>query len=139
GLDDVNVVGINRGEDGSLVQTGDVSFTKSLSDIVKTDDNTLVAVSLASDSDQVTFYTLNENSVAVNTTVNRPVSDLTQEDGVSYSGMQIEGDKLFLSYYISNPDTYDTHFTDVARVAVYSYPGFEFQEVLTDDRVGPVG
>ncbi|HET8854957.1 MAG TPA: DUF4374 domain-containing protein [Salinimicrobium sp.] len=139
GLDDVNVVAITRGEGGGLVQTGNVSFDNSLSDIVKADDNTLVAVTLSSESDQVTFHTLSENSVTVTNTVSRPVSDLTENDAPSYSGMRIEGDKIFLSYYISNPDTFDTNYTDVARVAVYSYPGFEFIEVITDDRVGPIG
>src|SRR5690606_11917819 len=79
GLDDVNVVAITRGEDGELVQTGNVSFTNSLSDIVQADDNSLVAVSLDSDSDQVTFYTLDENTVEVLNTVTHPASDLTEE------------------------------------------------------------
>lgn len=147
GLDDVNVVAITRGEDGELVQTGNVSFTNSLSDIVQADDNSLVAVSLDSDSDQVTFYTLDENTVEVLNTVTHPASDLTEEvtedgvekDGPNFSGMRIEGDQVFLSYYISDPVSFDTKYTDKARVAVYSYPGFEFQKVITDDRVGPIG
>lgn len=139
GLDDVNVVGITKNANGELVQTGDVSFTNSLSDIVKADDNTLVAVTLSAQSDVVTFYTLDESSVNVKRTVTKPISDLTQEDVPAYSGMRIEGGNLFLSYYISDPNTYATDFTDVARVAVYSYPEFDFQKVITDDRVGPIG
>ena len=143
GLDDVNVVAITQSEDGELVQTGDVSFPNSLSDIVKADDNKLVAVSLSANSDQVAFYTLDETSVAVTSTVNRPISDLTE--GVTdasvpaFSGMQIVGDNLFLSYYLSDPNTFDTNYTDFARVAVYSYPGFEFQKVITSAKVGPIG
>lgn len=139
GLDDVNVVGISQNENGELTQIGDVSFNNSLSDIVKADENTLVAVTLSGNSDQVTFHTLNENTVTVTNTVTRPISDLTENDVPAYSGMRIEGAHLFLSYYISNPNTWATNYTDVARVAVYSYPGFEFQEVITDDRVGPIG
>lgn len=148
GLDDVNVVAITRGEEGELVQTGNVSFTNSLSEIVKADDNTLVAVSIDSDSDQVNFYTLDENTVEVLNSVTRPVTDLTQDvteeedgqkDGPNFSGMRIVGDHVFLSYYISDPVSFDTEYTDKARVAVYSYPGFEFQEVITDERVGPIG
>lgn len=139
GLDDVNVVGISRGEDGELQEIGDVSFSKSLSDIVEAGDNTLVAVSIAGDSDVVTFHTIEKGSVSTTGTVDRPISDLTDADVPAYSGMQIVGDHLFLSYYISNPNTWDTDYTDEAMVAVYSYPEFEFQEVITDDRVGPIG
>ena len=138
GLDDVNVVGI-RNENGELVQVGDVSFNNSLSDIVKADDNTLVAVTLAATSDVVTFHTLDENSLRVTNTVTRPIADLTEDDVPAYSGMRIEDGNIFLSYYISDPNTYATDYTDVARVAVYSYPEFEFQKVITDDRVGPIG
>ena len=139
GLDDVNVVGITKGENGELVQTGDISYDRSLSEIVKADDNTLVAVSITGDSDVITFHIIDESFVSATSTVTRPISDLTENDVPAFSGMRIEGDHLFLSYYISNPDTWATDYTDMARVAVYSYPGFEFQEVMTDDRVGPIG
>lgn len=139
GLDDVNVVGITKGENGELIQTGDVSYDRSLSDIVKADDNTLVAVSISGDSDVITFHTIEESSVTATNTVSRPIAELTDDDVPAYSGMRIEGDHLFLSYYISDPDTFNTNYTEMARVAVYSYPGFEFQEVITDDRVGPIG
>lgn len=138
GLDDVNVVGITKNAQGELVETGDVSFTNSISDIIKADDNTLVAVTLSANSDMVTFHTLDEN-VNVTETVTRPISDLTSDDVPAYSGMRIEDGHVFLSYYISDPNTYATDYTDVAQVAVYSYPGFEFQKVISDDRVGPIG
>ncbi len=139
GLDDVNVVGISKNENGELVQTGDVSFDNSLSDIVMADDNTLVAVTLSATSDMVTFHTLDENDVSVTNTVSRPISDLTDDDVPAYSGMRIEDGNVFLSYYISDPNTFATDYTDIAQVAVYSYPEFEFQKVITDDRVGPIG
>lgn len=139
GLDNVNVVGITKNDNGELTQIGDVSFDNSLSDIVRADNNTLVGVTLSGNSDQVTFHTINENTVTVTNTVTRPISDLTNADVPAYSGMKIVGNNLFLSYYISNPNTWATNFTDEAMVAVYSYPGFEFKEVITDDRVGPIG
>lgn len=139
GLDDINVVGITRDENGELVQTGDVSYDNGLEDIVMADDNTLVAVSMSSDSDVVTFHTLDPNSVTAISSESRPASDLTEVDGASYSGMRIEDNRLFLSYYISDPETFATNHTDLARVAVYSYPEFEFQEIITDERVGPIG
>lgn len=139
GLDDVNVVGITKGENDELIQTGNVSYDRSLSDIVKADDNTLVAVSISGASDVITFHTLDANDVTATNTVTRPISDLTSNDVPAYSGMRIVGDHLFLGYYISDPLTFNTNYTDQARVAVYSYPGFEFQDIITDDRVGPIG
>jgi len=139
GLDDVNVVGISKKEDGSLSQIGDVSFVNSLSDIVKADDNTLVALELSSASDQVVFHTIDPNTVTVTSTTQHPVADLTDLKAPSYSGMRISGDYLYLSYYISDPTTYSTPHTDQAEIAVYSYPELEFQKVITDSRVGPIG
>src|SRR5690606_6701571 len=46
---------------------------------------------------------------------------------------------LFLSYYIADPNTFNTPATDKAQIAVYSYPGFEFQRVIEDTRTGPIG
>jgi len=140
GLDDVNVVAINADQDSqSLIQTGDVSFQNSLSDLVKADNNTLVSVAMSSDSDIITFRKFNPNTVSVTETVDVQVSEFTDLVGPSYSGMVISDDHLFLSYYISDPETFATTHTDQAEVAVFSYPELEFQEVITDDRVGPIG
>ncbi|HIB36656.1 DUF4374 domain-containing protein [Mesonia sp.] len=140
GLDDVNVVAINADQDSqSLTQTGDVSFPNSLSDLVEADDNTLVSVTMSSDSDIITFRKFNPNTVEVSETKEIQVAELTNLVGTSYSGMVVSGDHLFLSYYISDPETFATTHTDQAEVAVFSYPELEFQEVITDDRVGPIG
>lgn len=139
GLDDVNVVGITRNQDGTLSQIGDVSFATSLQDIVKADNNTLIGVELSSTSDMVRFHTIDANTVTVKNTVQHPVSDLTDLKSPSYSGMRKSGNHLFLSYYISDPTTFKTDHTDRAWVAVYSYPSLEFQKVIEDTRTGPVG
>lgn len=139
GLDDVNVVGINQKEDGSLSQIGNVSFQTSLQDIVKADDNTLVGIELSSTSDMVRFHTIDVNTVTVKNTIEHPVTDLTDLVSPSYSGMVISGNHLFLSYYISDPTTFKTDHTDNAWVAVYSYPELQFQKVIEDTRTGPIG
>ncbi|MHA6249936.1 DUF4374 domain-containing protein [Pontibacter sp. CAU 1760] len=139
GLDDVNVVGITKNGTGELKQVGSVSFPNSLSDIVKADDNTLVALEMAPTSDQVKFHKINANTVTVASTRQHPVSDITTLSAPAYSGMAISGNHLFLSYYISDPNTYATPHTDKAKIAVYSYPELEFQKVIEDARTGPVG
>jgi len=139
GLDDVNVVGITKSETGELEEAGNISFAKSLSDIVQADANTLVAVEMSSTSNVVKFHTINANTVTVTSTKQHLVSDLTNLSAPTYSGMRISGNQLFLSYFISDPTTYNTPYTDQAQVAVYSYPGLEFQKVITDTRTGPIG
>ncbi|NIJ44443.1 hypothetical protein FHR24_000882 [Wenyingzhuangia heitensis] len=142
GLDDVNVVAITQNEDSSLNQVGDVSFSTAIADIVKGDDNTLISVSMRSSSDLITFRKFNPNTVAVNGTVDVNVSDVmevTDVTGPNYSGMVVSGDHLFLSYYVSNSETYNTDNTEQAEIAVFSYPELEFEKVITDNRVGPIG
>ncbi|UII28384.1 DUF4374 domain-containing protein [Fulvivirga maritima] len=140
GLDDVNVVGISRDANNELIQVGDVSFPASLSDIVKADDNTLISVTVDNEADSIIFNKFNPNTVAVTETKSVAVSAITNEVGPSYSGMVVSGDHLFLSYYISMPESpYSTLFTDEAQVAVFSYPELELEKIITDDRVGPIG
>lgn len=139
GLDDVNVVGISKNESGELKQIGNVSFPNSLSDIIKADDNTLVGVEMASTSDVIKFHTFSANTVTVTATKQHLVSAITNLKAPSYSGMAISGNNLYLSYYISDPTTYATPHTDKAQIAVFSYPGLEFQKVIEDTRTGPIG
>ena len=140
GLDDVNVVAITKNEENqSLDQAGDVSFENSLSDLVTGDENTLISVTMSSASDVIIFRKFDVNTVAVTETVEVPVSEITDLVGPSYSGMVVSDDHLFLSYYISDPNTYATGYTDQAEVAVFSYPELEFEKVITDNRVGPIG
>lgn len=139
GLDDKNVVGIRRTENGELEQIGNVSFTNSLSDIVKADDNTLVAVEMAGTSDIIKFYTLKANTLTVTGTKQHLVSAITDQDAPSYAGMRISNGYLYLAYYISDPVTFSTPFTEKAEIAVFTYPGLEFVKVMEDTRVGPIG
>lgn len=140
GLDDVNVVGISK-NDNQLVQVGDVSYDVSLDDVVDADENTVVSVSMGSDSDVLTFRTFNKNTL--NSTSEKTVQTSefinVENAGPSYSGMVVTDNHLFLSYYISDPETFATDYTDQAEIAVFSYPELEFQEVITDGRVGPIG
>jgi len=141
GLDNTNVVGFSQNSGGCLEEFGDVSFGDQVSDFVKADDNTLVSVSVSRNSDIITFRKFNQNTLAATETIEVQVSDITTEaeTGLQYTGMVISGDHLFLSYYKMHPVDFFTDPTDQAEVAVYSYPELEFQEVITDNRMGPIG
>ncbi len=142
GLNDVKVSTIQHAADGTLKVTGNISFAKSLSDIVQADDSKFVAVALNDDDSQIHFYQIEPNSLTVTNTVSSPVSNLVSLDsaeGLKYTGMAIVNHKIFISYYISNVNTFATTHTNQAVVAVYSYPDFQFEKVITDNRVGPIG
>lgn len=139
GLDNDNIVGISKNETGELVQVGDISYNESVSDVTKADENTVISVSMSSASDIITFRKFDKNDVVAFETKTVQVSDLTSQVGPSYSGMVVTDDHLFLSYYISDPETFSTDYTDQAEVAVFSYPELEFEKVITDERVGPIG
>ena len=139
GLNDVAVVGIAKNEKGELTKIGNTSFQTSISDIVKADANTLVAVEMKHPSTVVKFHTINANTVSVTSTKQHPISDLSPLSAPSYSGMRVVGNQLFLSYYISDPTTFNTPSTDSAMIAVYSYPELQFQKIISDKRTGPVG
>ncbi|MGJ5643132.1 DUF4374 domain-containing protein [Formosa sp. S-31] len=142
GLDNTDVSAITQNADQTLSTEGNVSLNESILDLVKADDETLISVSLPSTvGGVVTFRLFDANTVSITETVELPSSDLhSATDAVpAYSGLRVVGNHVFLSYYMSNPTTWATEYTDQAQVAVYSYPELEFIKVITDDRVGPIG
>jgi len=139
GLNDADVVGISQGEDGQLKRIGNTAFQSGLADLIEVDDNTLLGLELSSGSDMVKFHTIDANAVTVTGTKQLPVSDITDVKAPAYAGMRISGNHLFLSYYISDPATFNTPYTDEAQIAVYTYPGLEFVKVIEDVRTGPIG
>ncbi|WP_067144634.1 DUF4374 domain-containing protein [Pseudotamlana agarivorans] len=139
GLDNTDVSAISQNEDQTLSTEGNVSLSESIRDLVKADDETLISASIAEGA--VTFRLFDANTVSITETIAKPTSDLhaATDANPSFSGMRVVGDHVFLSYYMSNPDTWATNYTDQAQVAVYSYPELDFEKVITDDRVGPLG
>lgn len=142
GLDDVDLEGIRKNsEEKKLKEFGNISFQNSLSDLVKADDNTLVSATVDEASNIVKFRKISSDNLSVTEEKDIQVSKFAdyEGEGPAYSGMEISGNHLFMSYYISDPDNFDTNHTDTARVAVFSYPELQFEKVITDTRVGPIG
>jgi hypothetical protein len=53
--------------------------------------------------------------------------------------MAVAGSHVFLSYYVINKTNFASPLVGQAEVAVYSYPELQFQKVIRDSRVGPIG
>lgn len=144
GINDVNGFTLDAG--GKLQKKGDFTFQSSLNGFEQADDRTMLGVEFPKtpqDGDVFKFYTVDIPGVAITRTVSYPVSQLGPKvsslDWPSFTGMRISGGKVYLTYYLTNPVTYETPETDETLVAVYSYPGLEFISLITDQRAGPAG
>ena len=127
---------------GNLQQKGNFVFDNTLNGLEQVDDNTMLGVEMPSSptaGNMLKFYTIDINNVAITKTVSQPISDLSVIDWPSFTGMRINGNKVYLTFCLMNPTTYETQYTDTAYVAVYSYPALEFQTLLKDTRTGPAG
>ena len=143
GLDDVKVTAIQQGENSELTERGTNTFPVAIADIVEADGSSLLAVSMRNKSNTISFYQLAKNTVTVAKKVDLPAADLYNSAdtnvGVNYSGMAVVGNKVFLAYYVSDKATFATPYTSQAEIAVYSYPELQFQNIIRDSRVGPIG
>ncbi|PCH67363.1 MAG: hypothetical protein COC06_11395 [Bacteroidales bacterium] len=140
GLGVTNLEALERGTDGNIQEIASLTnFKNSLIDLVEVDANNLVGVELSSSSDVVKLHLIDAADVSVTKTTETLVSDLTALSSPAYSGMVVSGNYLYLSYYISDPSTFATSYTDKAELAIFSYPELEFIKVIEDDRTGPIG
>ncbi|OCW92418.1 hypothetical protein A9168_16180 [Macellibacteroides sp. HH-ZS] len=129
-------------ENGKLQQKGNFVFDNTLNGLEQVNSSTMLGVEMPSSptaGNMIKFYTVDINSVAITKTVSQPMSDLNALDWPSFTGMRINGDKVYLTYCLMNPTTYETQYTDTTFVAVYSYPGLQFQTLIKDTRTGPAG
>ncbi|WP_167605091.1 DUF4374 domain-containing protein [Maribellus sediminis] len=140
GFELTDIIAMKKNTAGELEESGGVSsFSNSLNDVIKGEDGSLVAIEMSNSSDVVSLHRINPETVSVQDSKTTAVSNLTDLTGPSYSGMVQAGNYLFVSFYISDPATFATGYTDKAQLAVFTYPGLEFVKVIEDDRTGPIG
>ncbi len=90
----------------------------------------------------VEFFTVDVNGYTITKKTTVPVQDVYKAEngdhGWSHSGMVIRGNQAFQTVFpISS--TWATPNVNTNYVAVYSYPDFQLQKVITDTRTGPSG
>ncbi|MBS2098758.1 DUF4374 domain-containing protein [Carboxylicivirga linearis] len=140
GLGATGLYVIEKDAAGNLNETASLAtFNNSIQDVVKGDNSNVVAIEMSSSSDIVRLHLINTSSLEISSTVDTQVSELSDLTGPSFSGMVVSGDYVFVSYYISDPNTFATTSTDKAEVAVFNYPELTFVKVMEDSRVGPIG
>ena len=144
GITDVNTITLDA-NDKLTTKTG-LTFEMANNDLVDVDGSgkTLAGVSMPTGPTEglnAKFYTLD---VAANTVGNKKDVAMnsihpTAQDWAFHTGMQVSGSRVFQTFYPVDAVTYNTKNTDANYVAVYSYPGFVLEKVITDPRTGPSG
>ncbi|NQX80708.1 MAG: DUF4374 domain-containing protein [Flavobacteriaceae bacterium] len=66
-------------------------------------------------------------------------NDVENDMAAFPNDMKVRGDKLFVAYFMKMADAFATPMANQARVAVFSYPGLEFEKIITDDRAPNIG
>lgn len=94
------------------------------------------------DGTDLSFITVDvaSNGITSNKKVSVNKEDFPIDDAwMLHTGIAIRGNQAFQSILPFDADGWKTEKTDKAYVAVYSYPEFEFEKVIEDDRTGPAG
>ncbi len=140
GLGENTLSTLEKNENDELESVSELEgFNNSINDIVETEDDKLLAVEVSNSSDVFTFHILDPETTDIEETVSVSTAKITSFSSPAFSGMVQSGDYVYVSYYISDPTTYATNYTDTARIAVFSYPELEFVKNMKDSRTGPIG
>lgn len=123
---------------------GKVSLAQGMTDLIKVDDQTILGVSKGIFGTRtLKFFTIEMNTTHITgektIEIDSRWGPYEGKEGIDYSGMVLSGNHLFLSYYIAQPENYETNHIDTARVAVFSYPELALEKIIKDTRVGPIG
>lgn len=87
------------------------------------------------------IYHINTNNMLITNTVTVGFGNDEENELISFPvDMQVRGDKLFVAYYmVSGTGDFSTPSANEAKVAVFSYPGLEFEKIITDNRASNIG
>lgn len=123
-------------------------FEHGADDYLSVDDGkTLLGVTVDRDEasgyeGNVEFFTVDVDGYEITKKTVLPVKEVyeaeNKDHGWSHSGIVVRGDQAFQTVFpISS--SYETPNVNTNYVAVYSYPDFQLQKVITDTRTGPSG
>ena len=131
-------------KDGVLSEQGKFVFERF--DLVgPIDDNNFIAVGApwggGSYDCQIQLIDIKAISIAKN--VKHPIYESYDDKGERLNawptGVYVDGNKLFISFYPLNGASWETPNTDSAFVSIYSYPQMEYIKTIKDSRCAPIG
>lgn len=133
-------------ENNELVEKGKFVFERF--DVINPlDNNTFMAIGApwGGGSFDCQLQIVDINDISISRTVLHPIyiSHDPQNAEIQLNAWPttsfIDGDKLYVSFYTLNGESWQTPNTDTAYVSIYSYPELEFIKTIKDDRTGPIG
>ncbi len=128
--------------DGELVK-GESLFldqTPYAYDIVD-ESNMVIISSPRSGFSEKKIYHIDTDNMSIINSVESNFGNLEADSLLAFpTDMKVRGDKLFISYYhIHGGGSFSTPSSNVARVAIFSYPNLEFEKLISDDRAANIG
>jgi hypothetical protein len=109
------------------------------------DDILMIDVSRSADDPISHWYRLDTNTlqiVAEGEINGKELANKENGEIAHFSWMTAVGDKIFLPYFTMKACCdagWETDYPDEANIAVYSYPGMEYIETISDDRTSFIG
>ncbi len=145
GVTDVNAYTI--APDSTLVVRDNLTFPLQIDGFRQVDEtgNTMLGISVPQDQTAnaaILFYTVDIATNTIQTTGQVPFASVNPDplnSRIFTTGMQVSGGKLYQTFYLINQNDFNTPNTDTQYVAVYNYPDFTLDTVISDTRFGPAG
>ncbi|MFD2744180.1 MULTISPECIES: DUF4374 domain-containing protein [Sphingobacterium] len=106
---------------------------------------TMIAVTLPakpSEGTDLSFVSVDVASNAITSTKKVTVNNTKfpiNNEWMLHTGLAIRGNQAFQTILPFDSEGWNTRVTDKTYVAVYSYPEFVLEKVITDERTGPAG
>lgn len=141
GVTDVNM--ISQDAQGVLSVRTMFRANTALSELCQADDKTLLGLEVPATpqaGSQLTFYVVDAVTGSVtNTNTSNAVAPLAQQEWPSVTGMSVNNGHVYVAYVPMSRETYATPATDSCYVAVFTYPGLQFEKLMKDARTGNAG
>ncbi|WP_421773763.1 DUF4374 domain-containing protein [Gracilimonas sp.] len=87
------------------------------------------------------IFLVNTDAMAIEKSASHDFGNIEADSILAFpNDAKIRGDKLFISYYgIHANGNFSTPKANTAKVAVFSYPGLEFEKIISDNRAPNIG
>lgn len=141
GMGVTEVTAFRNNADGQLAQAGLFDLNATPDEFIMLDNNTMLGIDVPSEGagDKIKFFTVDINNAKILTSNSEnTVAPLNNKAWPSITGMAVAGGKVYVAY-VPMDKSYLTPATDECYVAVYSYPSFKFEKLMTDSRTGNAG
>ncbi len=141
GLGLTDVKGLRYNNEGVLQEEGSYVFNKALKQFAQITPQEMLGVEIPDNpasGDSITFYMVDINSIAITKKVKTSILPLATVDWPSLTGLSFSENKVYLTYFPMNQDTWKTY-VDTTYVAIFDYPAMTLNTIMKDTRTGPAG